>query len=72
MKAILNQSIIETHNKETELVILQNYLKQFNRHNCPDRFYLAWKILILGTNEYYDREKQIIDDSLAGYFKKEE
>jgi len=28
------------------------FLRSFNRFNCPDEHYCAWKIFILQTNEY--------------------
>ncbi len=28
------------------------YLNSFNRQNCPQSHYSAWKIFILQTNEY--------------------
>ena len=35
-----------------KLIEYIKYLNQFNRYNCPQEHYIAWKILILKTNEY--------------------
>jgi len=37
---------------ENQIGKLTNILKRYNRDICPDELYPAWKILILGTNEY--------------------
>lgn len=29
-----------------------NFLNSFNRANCPEKYYQAWKVLILKTDEY--------------------
>ena len=34
------------------------YLKQFTRRECPIVHYHAWKILILGTDEYLGKGQQ--------------
>ena len=28
------------------------YLESFNRYNCPEYHYIAWKIFVLRTDEY--------------------
>ena len=38
--------------KKKNLEELKHYLRNFNRENCPEPFYCAWKILILRTTEY--------------------
>jgi hypothetical protein len=63
VKAIFNQSIVESSN-EVRLIELQNYLKQFNRNNCPNEFYHSWKILVLGTNEYYHKQESILNEAI--------
>jgi len=38
----------------------ESFLRKFDRDNCPQLYYTAWKVLILGTDEYNGREERII------------
>lgn len=39
----------------------KSFLRNFGRNNCPQKYYTAWKVLILETSEYKGREEQIIN-----------
>jgi len=46
---------------KSSIECFKNFLAKFSRNNCPQKYYTAWKVLILGTNEYNGREEQIIN-----------
>ncbi|MFA5300566.1 MAG: hypothetical protein WC389_20455 [Lutibacter sp.] len=48
-------------NKETDITKLVNYLKNFDRYSVPQKYYQAWKILVLGTSEYDKNRCEIIE-----------
>lgn len=49
-----------------------DWLNTFSRDNCPDKYYRAWKILILKTTEYRDNNSEFHDLHWAyEEFKKE-
>ena len=43
---------------ELDLTALVQELKTWGRHDCPTPLYQAWKILVLGTSEYFDVEER--------------
>lgn len=46
-----------------KLLEYMDFLKGFNRHNCPQEHYIAWKILILKTNEYDNIHRSFINQN---------
>lgn len=48
------------------------YLNGFNRQDCPEKYYRAWKILVLKTDEYRQNNSEFSDLNWAyEEFKKE-
>lgn len=37
------------------------FLEGFHRYNCPEKYYRAWKILVLKTNEYRQNNSEFSD-----------
>lgn len=37
------------------------WLNTFSRHSCPNKYYRAWKILILKTDEYRNNNSEFHD-----------
>lgn len=62
-------------NIETPIHCLVNYLKQFDvwssYEKVPEEFYHAWKILILGSNEYDENAIRIIKYANTSFLEKE-
>jgi hypothetical protein len=43
--------------------VFKQFLNKYNRYNCPEKLYKAWKILILGTSEYKENEEEILENT---------
>ena len=61
----------DTLNAEHRITQLVNYLKQFTIiggvNQVPDKYYHAWKILVLGSSEYDKDAYQILRTASLAY-----
>ena len=63
----IEKQIVSNVLNDSQLAELQNYMLNFDRYDCPNSLYQAWKILILGTTEYKNNQDIILKGAWERY-----